>query len=181
MPFLDRLTRALGADLHALLDRVEDPDTLLRQALRDMEAELDRLAGEARRLEAALAEVRRAHDADEARRSELDRSLDLCLAEGREDLARTVVRDKLALDAQLRARKARAEALAGTLAEAREQLSVRRAEWTELKAEADRRTDAETLRSAPSARAEPSAPAGTIRDSDVEIALLAEIAARRRS
>ncbi len=37
MALITRMTRLFTADLHAVLDRLEEPDVLLKQALREME------------------------------------------------------------------------------------------------------------------------------------------------
>ena len=42
MAMMNRLTRLFQADFHAVLDRIEEPDALLHQALRDMEDALAR-------------------------------------------------------------------------------------------------------------------------------------------
>lgn len=36
MALINRATRLFRADLHAVLDRIEEPDILLRQAVREM-------------------------------------------------------------------------------------------------------------------------------------------------
>ena len=40
MALINRVSRLLRADLHAVLDRVEEPEVLLRQAVREMDAAL---------------------------------------------------------------------------------------------------------------------------------------------
>ncbi len=40
MALIHRISRLLTADVHAVLDRIEEPAALLRQALREMEEEL---------------------------------------------------------------------------------------------------------------------------------------------
>ena len=40
MALITRFTRLFTADLHALLDRLEEPDVVLKQAIREMEEEL---------------------------------------------------------------------------------------------------------------------------------------------
>ena len=40
MALITRVGRLFRADLHAVLDRVEEPEVLLRQAIREMEEEL---------------------------------------------------------------------------------------------------------------------------------------------
>ena len=42
MALITRVSRLFQADFHAVLDRIEEPDLLLRQAVREMEEELAR-------------------------------------------------------------------------------------------------------------------------------------------
>ena len=42
MALITRVSRLFRADLHAVLDRIEEPDVLLRQAVREMEEALAR-------------------------------------------------------------------------------------------------------------------------------------------
>lgn len=95
MALITRLSRLFRADLHAVLDRIEEPDTLLRHAVREMEEEL---AGDQQR--AALMEHE--HGQLVARSAEVGRSLesleeelDVCFDSGKEDLARRTVRRRL--------------------------------------------------------------------------------------
>ncbi len=95
MALINRISRLFKADFHAVLDRVEEPEALLKQAMRDME---DELAGTEQRI--ALC----AHDqqALAIRKTELesaiadfDAQLDLCFESGKDDLAKTQIRKKL--------------------------------------------------------------------------------------
>ncbi len=95
MALINRVARLFRADFNAVLDRIEEPAELLRQAIRDME---DELAAAEQRIQA------RAHDQDalDQRRSELvaklgeiEEELDLCFAQNKESLARSLVRRKL--------------------------------------------------------------------------------------
>ena len=42
MALINRMSRLFTADVHAVLDRIEEPDVLLRQAIREMEEALER-------------------------------------------------------------------------------------------------------------------------------------------
>ena len=95
MALITRISRLFKADFNAVLDQIEEPEQLLRQAIRDME---DDLAGAEQRI--ALC----AHDQESlsARRKELkvaisdiDSELDLCFASKKDDLARGLIRKKL--------------------------------------------------------------------------------------
>ena len=55
MTLINRVSRLFRADLHAVLDRVEEPDLLLHQAVREME---DDLAADRRRLAGLAAQGR---------------------------------------------------------------------------------------------------------------------------
>lgn len=95
MAIINRLARLFQADFNAILDQVEEPQALLRQAIRDMEEDLQQT--EVYRQQAQL-------DTDELmqRKGELERSisehaiaLDTCFEAGKEDLAREVIKRKL--------------------------------------------------------------------------------------
>jgi phage shock protein A len=95
MALVNRLSRLFKADFNAVLDRIEEPEQLLRQAIRDME---DELIGSEQRTMARL------HDQEalNARRLELEENLsgleeelDLCFGSKKHDLARSLVKKKL--------------------------------------------------------------------------------------
>jgi phage shock protein A len=125
------MSRLLSADIHAVLDRIEEPEALLKQAIREMEEQLARgedyllrLAGEQDGLQGQRKKV-------VAALAELEARLGIALDAGTDPLARRLVRRKLeaarfgerlterieALDAKL----ARVRAL---LTEQRERLDV---------------------------------------------------------
>ena len=133
MALINRMSRLFTADVHAVLDRIEEPDVLLKHALREMEEELAR--GEQR--------VRAANDEHEAlgerqQRAqallgELAEQLDVCFESGNDELARKVIKRKLETERLERHVAERRAALAKELAalraaldEQREQLDVMR-------------------------------------------------------
>ena len=65
MALINRISRLFKADFHAVLDQIEEPEALLKQAIRDME---DELASTEQRIAVC------AHDQDalSVRKSELD-------------------------------------------------------------------------------------------------------------
>lgn len=95
MTLFTRLGRLLRADFNAVLDGLEEPASLLRQALRDMQGALDDEQREAARLGDEAQRLAKAADECQARLAALDEELDLCLGAGQEALARDLVRRKL--------------------------------------------------------------------------------------
>jgi phage shock protein A len=133
MALINRMSRLFTADVHAVLDRIEEPDVLLKHAVREMEEELAR--GEQRLR--ALAHEHGAHcerqRKAEALLAELGGQLDVCFENGNEELARKIVKRRLETERLARRLDERGAALAKELAalraaveEQREQLDVMR-------------------------------------------------------
>ncbi len=95
MALITRVSRLFRADLHALLDRIEEPESLLRQAVREMEEALARDEQRQRLLEHGLSDVAGREKAlgQMLARAELD--LNTCLEAGEDELARALIRRKL--------------------------------------------------------------------------------------
>lgn len=120
MPLINRFSRLFTADMHAVLDRIEEPDVVLRQAVRDMESELAVMREKA---QAAKLETERAATAErnlEQQQKTCDEELDICFAAGEDDLARSLVRRKLEAEKRRQAAHSRG-AEAGRAAAALEQ------------------------------------------------------------
>lgn len=110
MALINRISRLLKADFNAVLDQIEEPEQLLKQAIRDMD---DELAATGQRIALCAHE----HEGLNVRRqqamaasAEFDQQLDLCFQSGKDELAKALVRRKLEakrllkrLDSQLEA------------------------------------------------------------------------------
>lgn len=97
MALINRISRLFKADFHAVLDRIEEPEQLLRQAIRDMDEHLadSERQGRVRTHEQQALAKRR--DELKAKLDETDSELDLCFDSGKEELVRGLVRKKLEL------------------------------------------------------------------------------------
>jgi phage shock protein A len=174
MALINRMARLFTADVHAVLDRIEEPDVLLKHAVREMEEELARRENHLRALEhehGALGERQRK---TEAALAELDEQLDVCFANGNEELARKVIKRRLEterLERHVRERRAALEqelaAKRAAVGERREQLDVvrQKAELLTATAGGDDWPKAELA----------------VGDAEVEVALLRERQKRQRS
>ncbi len=177
MALINRMSRLLTADVHAVLDRIEEPESLLRHAVREMEEELERTADHARSLE-----QERERLADRARKidavlTELAPQVGVALDAGHEDLARKLIKRKLET-AKLGAHVGeRAAALAKTLTEHRALLDEQRERLDVM------RQKAELLATAPRGETEEALRRTdfTVGDDEVEVALLRERQQRTRS
>jgi phage shock protein A len=169
MALVTRLSRLFQADFHAVLDRIEEPDIQLKQAVREMQLALDQdkqrlslLQHESNKLNKAAIEAGSALQA-------LDEELDICLAAKKDELARDLIRRKLVNEKQLLAIKRQTESiesqterLATQIDEQSQQLASMKQKLELLVAEENRFVVGELNH------------ADTIRNEEVEIALLRE-------
>jgi phage shock protein A len=95
MALINRISRLFKADFHAVLDQIEEPEALLKQAIRDME---DELANTEQRINSCAHE----QESLNARKCELEDSvgefglkLDLCFESEKDDLAKSIIRKRL--------------------------------------------------------------------------------------
>ena len=100
MALINRFTSLLTADVHAVLDKIEDPLTSLKLAVREMEEALDeankqneQTKNRQRRLQQQFAETERVAQ-------DLAQQLDVCFSSNEEELAKAVIRKKLMNDAK---------------------------------------------------------------------------------
>lgn len=95
MALITRISRLFKADFHAVLDQVEEPELMLRQAIREMEEDLDTREQRLRIAACEQQELRRRRDDLGRSLQDLDGQLDLCFESQKPELARTLVRRKL--------------------------------------------------------------------------------------
>lgn len=182
MTLITRLARLFRADFHAVLDRIEEPELLLRQAIREMEDEL------ARQEQAIRLGTHEKHEcgARQARLgerlAEIEEELDLCFSSGKETLARGLVKRKLETQRLGKQLAAREEALQNSLARRQATLAENRAALDSLRQKAELvaiRTQADDHAD------EPGVPERSIREpavtaEEVDVAFLRERQARSR-
>lgn len=95
MALIRRVSRLFTADVHAVLDQLEEPKIVLRQAIREMEEELARQRQRRKWLGSEIESAAARLDAFEAESRDLDARLDLSFASDNEPLARRLTRRKL--------------------------------------------------------------------------------------
>ena len=95
MALINRMSRLFTADVHAVLDRIEEPDVLLKHAIREMDEEFAHSEQRVRQLEHERAALVDRHGKIQAALAELVSQLDVCFANGNDELARKVVKRKL--------------------------------------------------------------------------------------
>ncbi len=95
MALITRVSRLFRADMHAVLDRIEEPDILLRQALREMETSFASDEQQLKLLKHEIGQLQNRSQSFEQALQEMDDELDICFFSQQEDLARALIRRKL--------------------------------------------------------------------------------------
>lgn len=95
MALITRISRLFRADLHAVLDRIEEPDILLRQAFREMETSFASDEQQLKLLKHEIGQLQNRSQSFEQALQEMDDELDICFFSQQEDLARALTRRKL--------------------------------------------------------------------------------------
>lgn len=178
MALITRVSRLFQADFHAVLDRIEEPDVLLRQAVREMEEELARdeqrskvLQLEQRQLTGRESELKRSlHD--------IEAELDTCFEAGNDDLVRACIRRRLEVQRFGKHLSRTLVALGETLDDLNTRIRENRTRLESMRQKAE-------LLAGEIARTPPAenwtVPDINVRDEDVEVALLREKQHRSRS
>ena len=121
MALLSRISHLFTADFHALLDCLEEPESVCRQAIRDMEEELSDLERQIEIDELEIARVNRRISDARAQTDQITVELDVCFQSSEDELAKSLIRRKLIVEKQIDAftqRSADLTALASSRKEA---------------------------------------------------------------
>ncbi|NEV60683.1 PspA/IM30 family protein [Thiorhodococcus minor] len=171
MAFMTRLSRLMRADLHAMLDRLEAPDLVLAQAVREMEQTLERDRRALARQERERARLGDQKAALESTLRQTAEALEDCLAAGQEDLARPVVRRRLETERRVGQLQQRLRELEVDCEARRQRLAEQESRLADLRARAALyqemvEPEEEVYRETWPASSD------AVRDADVEVALL---------
>jgi phage shock protein A len=98
MALITRISRLFTADVNAVIDRLEEPDIVLKQALRDMQDSLAVTQNRVQQLRGQMAQLSEHHSHAERQLAQLDNELAACLDAQDDDLARNVIRRKLCIE-----------------------------------------------------------------------------------
>lgn len=177
MALITRVSRMFRADFHAVLDRIEEPDVLLRQAIREMEESLARDEQHLKVLKHEQGQlVTRTRDLDQSL-NDIEEELDICFISDKEDLARALIRRKLEAQRLNKHLLRRHETLQATLSGLNARLAENRSQLESLRQKAELLGDA---RESDGPEDSWSGPDISVHDEDVEVAFLREQQKRSR-
>ena len=95
MTLITRITRLFKADLHGILDGLEEPEEVIKQAIRDMEEDIAAQERRREELRTVLQQLEREAQETTATMQEIESQIDICFAAENEPLARNLLRKRL--------------------------------------------------------------------------------------
>lgn len=98
MAIANRIRRLFRADVHAVLDIIEEPEAILKQAIREMQEALDWKRARLVRDQRNLASLKESAAYATEQLAKIQKDLKLCLQEGSEELTHKTVGRKLAFE-----------------------------------------------------------------------------------
>lgn len=101
MSLLHRITRLLKADIHGILDAIEEPDIMLKQAIREMQEEIDNSETQIKTLAKQLDGLSERKQDLLLMLDEIDMQIGLCFADNNDLLAKAALRKKMETEAVL--------------------------------------------------------------------------------
>jgi len=176
MALINRFTRLFRADLHAVLDRIEEPTMLLKQAVREME---DALADDAKNLKLTQFEKEQTHALEaelDSLLKQLQLEINLCLDSDNEKLARSVIKRKLELQQRTKCIKQKSDTFEHTISELTERVKTNRGRLIAMQQKLEILQEEQSHQSNNSSLYDAEV---TISEDDIEVALLREKQARR--
>jgi phage shock protein A len=177
MALINRVSRLFTADVHAVLDRIEEPGVLLKHALREMEEEVANAERHLLELEHEHARLADRQSKVHAALAELDEQVGVAFDSGNDALARKLIKRKLEtarLDAHVTDRRT---AVAKSIAERNAALHERREHLDVLRQKAELVVDAPRGAAAD----DWGKPDFSVGDDEVEVAYLRERQKRTRA
>lgn len=133
MAILSRMMRLFKADVHGVMDQLEDKGLLLKQYLREMEASLEDKEGRLNRMDLAIRQAESDFDQREAEVRKLENDLDLAVRKEKDDIARMLIRKRRSLQGSCEQLKHQIEALTQEKSRLSETLARQRLQFDQLK------------------------------------------------
>lgn len=97
MGILSRMLRLCKADVHGVMDQLEDKGLLLKQALREMEASLKAKEGRLEQIGRHCRQIERDLAVRREEAQKLEKDLDLAVSKEKDDIARLLIRKRRVL------------------------------------------------------------------------------------
>ena len=171
MALINRIGRLFRADFHAVLDRIEEPDVLLKQSVREMEAAIAKDSNRIKSLKDEKEQLIKRCTTLQHSIDQFNDELDVCFTAGNESIARSIIKRKLVCQHQIKHLKQKSAALVESALNLQSQLEENQCLLADIEQKMAFLTEKE---SPDSLRNASEITDFAIQDEDIEIAFLQE-------
>ena len=137
MSIFTRFTRLCKADIHGVMDQLEDKDLMVKQCLREMEACLARKQAELNKAMGFLDQNRQDRQQFHRKRKKLEQDLSAAIEKEKDDIARLLSEKLKRLGEHLEAMDRHGESLDRQMASLKELIDTLKHQYAELKLRAE--------------------------------------------
>ncbi len=169
MALITRLGRLFRADLHAVLDAIEEPSLLLKQSIREMEESVAADEQQIRQWEYECRQLAGKRDRLAASLDDLEEKCALCFKSNQDDLARSFIKRRLETQQAMQLLGEKITTMQEKMSRLTDQLAEHHVQLTAMKQKAEVFLEEGALNT--THRENPSV---CVRDEDVEAAFLSE-------
>ena len=136
MAILTRIFRLFKADIHGVMDQIEDQGLLLKQHLRDMEEVLVQKETQLKKMEIARDQAQQEFEKGKKETENLDSDLEVAIKKDRDDIARMLIKKLKPLSQIQTGRGNHIDLLNHEMAQFKENLEQQRLQYEQLKQKA---------------------------------------------
>ncbi len=184
MSLLKRIHRLCKADIHGFLDTIESPEIILRQAIREMEEELEKSARRSAGCEQAIKQLNMRIERWQESIADYSRKISASFDADNHDLAKSFIRKRIELEHRSEEGREKIKALLLELSTLEESRAAQEKEVQAIKERAEiiceeRKREQEEDRQLENAL-KGAGTRSTISDEEVELAYLQELAQREQ-
>lgn len=95
MALVSRMVRLFKADLHSILDQLEEPEAILNQAVREMEEEIASNEDQLEKLSVKINFLNKKKECWQLGLADLEKRIDICFQEQQDTLVKSLIKKKL--------------------------------------------------------------------------------------
>jgi len=137
MALITRLSRLFNADMNAVLDQIEEPELLLKQAVREMEETLTHNEKQIRLLELENQQNTKKEQDLKQTLADLEKQIALCFKSKKEELAKVLIRRKLELEQLIAALLRKTSTSEDTIVQLKTQFTEQQSQLSSMKQKAE--------------------------------------------
>ena len=132
MGIMTRFTRLFKADIHGVMDQMENKELVLKQCLREMEESLTQKQVKLNQLKATLDQVREEIRQLGREREKIVRDLEIAIEKEKDDIARLLIKKRMKTDQHLEACGRQAESIEKQMGMMGENIEAQKHQYAEM-------------------------------------------------